>query len=264
VSDLVFIHLSDLHLTDTPGERVDLESGPEISDPDRYLGRVIAEIRGIATKPACIIISGDLVNAPTVAAYQRARAAMVELEQIAPVLLGLGNHDDRALFRQVVLSSESDDPTAPYFYATTIDGLRIIMLDSTVPGEIGGEIGSAQLTWLAAQLRDPAPRGTVVVLHHAVVQTFAVPNSIWQDQWGLADAAALEQVIADADVLGLLSGHVHVNSLTTFGGTTAATVTSMISMIDPTQVAGTLKAGAGFNVCVVRDGRLIVNSVSVA
>lgn len=260
--DLVFIQLSDLHLTDKAGERLDPEAGPEFSDPDYYLPRVISEIRGMSPRPAFVIISGDLVNNPSVAAYQRVRAVVAELEGIAPVLLGLGNHDDRALFRQVVLD-DAGVPTAPYRYATTIGELRVIMLDSTVPGEVGGRIDPDQLAWLADQLRDPAPGGKVIVLHHPVIQPFAVPHPIFQPNWFLADAPDLEQIVAQHDILGLLSGHVHISSVVTFGGTIAATVASMTLMFDPTHVAGKFKAGAGFNVCVVRDGRLIVNPVSV-
>jgi 3',5'-cyclic AMP phosphodiesterase CpdA len=223
---------------------------------------VIAEIRDMAPRPAFVVISGDLVNSPSIAAYQRVRAVVAELEGIAPVLLGLGNHDDRALFRHVVLDG-AGEPTAPYRYVTTIGGLRVIMLDSTVAGEVGGRIGSDQLAWLDAQLRESASSGTVVILHHPVLQPFAIPHPSWQPDWFLADAPELEQVIARHEVLGLLSGHVHISSTTAFGGTVAATVSSMILMFDPTHVAGRMKAGAGFNVCVVRDGRLIVNPVSV-
>ena len=45
-----------------------------------------------------------------------------------------------------------------------MDGLRIIALDTSVPGYHHGELTDAQLAWLADVLATPAPHGTLLAL----------------------------------------------------------------------------------------------------
>ena len=47
----------------------------------------------------------------------------------------------------------------PYCYVTWVGGLRVIVLDSTVPGAAHGELDKPQLDWLRAEL-EPAAEGT--------------------------------------------------------------------------------------------------------
>jgi len=85
---------------------------------------------------------------------------------------------------------------------------QIIMLDSQIPGEIGGELGSDQLAMLDGCLQRADGEGlhTLVCLHH---QPVAI-GSDWLDQQMVADAdkffALLEQY---RSVRGILWGHVH-------------------------------------------------------
>ena len=50
----------------------------------------------------------------------------------------MGNHDDRATFRARLLDQEPSTGTVDRVHE--VDGLRIITLDSTVPGEHHGEV----------------------------------------------------------------------------------------------------------------------------
>src|SRR5690348_15523193 len=101
-ADLTFVHLSDLHITPTPEERV---LGIDTAAAFR---RVVATIRAMDVQPVFFVISGDLVNGGTSAAYDHLRRLLdTELTPFGvPVLLGLGNHDSRVFFRERV----ADEP----------------------------------------------------------------------------------------------------------------------------------------------------------
>ena len=124
----------------------------------------------------------------------------------------MGNHDDRATLRTELLDADADD--APYDRVVMLGGLRIIVLDSTVPRESYGEIRPAQHAWLREVLSEPAPEGTILALHHPpipCVQDLAVTVE-------LRDQAALAETLAGGDVRAIIGGHFHYSTSATFEG----------------------------------------------
>jgi 3',5'-cyclic AMP phosphodiesterase CpdA len=125
------------------------------------------------------------------------------------------------------------------------------MLDSLIPGAIHGALGPVQLAWLGDQLREPAPGGALVVLHHPVLPC-GIPRAT--DSL-LEDASALRDVLQGRPILGVLAGHSHVISAAPFAS----------FLFDPGTVDGLrILDGAGFNRCTVREETLIVNPIIVA
>ena len=136
---ITFLHLSDLHVA-PPGQLV------HGIDPLPQVQRVIERIRALDVVPAFVVVSGDLTDDGSEESYQLLNTLLREIGHgDIPILLALGNHDDRAAFRRVVLGQASGDGGQPYCYSQTIDGLRVVVLDSVIPGETAGELGAAQL-----------------------------------------------------------------------------------------------------------------------
>lgn len=258
---LSFVQLGDLHFLHEPQQLMTRGGGPAVADPDFHLDWVLRRIQGLRPAPDFIAICGDLVEIPSIRSYERSRSFINELEGTAPVLLGVGNHDDRALFRHVLGPESPTDPAARIHYKTEVEGVRIIMLDSQVPGEIGGELGPEQIQWLDSELTQAHAGGTLVFMHHPVVEPFAIKNAGWGEDWLLADAGALAEVIPNRDVLGILSGHVHISSFALFAGVPVSTAPSTIWMMNAADSSGGSLAGAGFNLGAVRDGQLVVNPI---
>ena len=248
-----FLHLSDLHLV-APGELV---AGV---DPMRQMQWVLARIRELEVSPALVVISGDLTDDGSAESYEVLKGLLPELGgDGAPVLLALGNHDDRATFRRVVLGEQDAGDPGPYCYSQLIDGLRVIVLDSVIPGQDGGALGTAQLAWLEEELRAPAPGGTVIVLHHCC--RLASPSHHYP-AFIPRDAAELEAIVArhQGQVLGVLAGHSHQANSAPFGGTLHATAPAVLCQLD--FFAGEQYVpipGAGFNLCRIDDGQLVVH-----
>lgn len=249
---LSFVHLSDLHIL-PEGERF-LEQ-----DTMQKARDVVSAIGALELRPAFIVISGDLTHRGDPASYSRLAGLLAEMRALElPVLVCLGNHDTRAAFRSEVLGEAGASEDRPYYYSQQIDGLRVIMLDSKVPGAHDGALDDEQLAWLADQLAEPAPRGSLLVFHHPPVET-AVP---WLAGHGLRNPERLAEVIAGRDVVGILAGHIHFSAVRSFAGVTAAAAAGVAFTLDPVAQQGLrFLSGSGFTLGHIEGGAMIVNPV---
>jgi 3',5'-cyclic AMP phosphodiesterase CpdA len=78
-------------------------------------------------------------------------------------------------------------------------------MDSSVPGEVHGELADAQLEALADELDEPATDGTVLVVHHPPIWSTAPMSELV----ALREPGRLAAVIRGSDVRLVLSGHTH-------------------------------------------------------
>jgi 3',5'-cyclic AMP phosphodiesterase CpdA len=201
------IQLTDLHLVAESGElrhRI---------DPADALARALAAVEESGVRPAALLFTGDLADAGEPGAYERLRELVepVAARLGAPALFAMGNHDDRAALRRHLLGAplrgEPGD-TAPLDHVRRLGDLRVVVLDSTVPGHAHGELSPAQLAWLEAELAQPAPAGTVLALHHPPLPTSSHLSAAIQ----LQDRATFGAILAGTDVRMVLAGHTHVVS----------------------------------------------------
>lgn len=248
-----FIQMSDTHIQGAPYLGVDTHA---------TFRRTLEAIGQLHVKPEFFIISGDLANKGDVEGYEQLKELLKEIEAKfgVPVLLGLGNHDKRVGFRKVFLGEESPNEDDRYYYAQEIDGLRIIMLDSKIPGKTEGDLDAAQLTWLRETLRQPAPAGTVLVMHHAPFAN-ARPST---DSSKLQRSDELAEIVRanQHQILGLLHGHTHVVASTLWNGALSMTAPGVALQIDPTVQEGIdFIGGSGFSLGVLRDDRLVMQPI---
>jgi 3',5'-cyclic-AMP phosphodiesterase len=250
---ITFLQLSDLHLV-RPGQ---ILAGV---DPMRQMRDVLTRIKQLDVTPVFIVISGDLSDDGSAESYEVFNEVLQELGAGGtPVLLALGNHDDRAAFHRVVLGEECADAQGPYYHSQLIDGLRVIVLDSTIPGDVGGALGSTQLAWLEAHLEEPTPRGNLIVLHHPC--RLASPAHHYP-AFIVREAAELEAIVARHRdrVVGVLAGHTHQANSAPYGGTLHVTAPAVLCQLD--YFAGEQYVpipGAGFNLCQIDDGQIVVH-----
>ena len=246
---ITFVQISDTHFLTDDGAVMDVR-------PVAQLARVLARIAALPTTPRFVLHTGDLIHDSGVAGYAHLRRALAPLGM--PIVATLGNHDERAAFRQGFLGASPVDGRR-YWQAHDFDGLRVIALDSLVPGAIGGELGREQLAWLADTLARPASRGTIIALHHPV----ALAGFSYLTDGLLRDAPALAAVLAAHPVLGVLAGHCHAPSMTAFAGTVVITTPAVACQFAPDTPDAVISAASGFNLCEVCDGALLVTPVMV-
>jgi len=207
--DHFIVHLSDTHFV---AGGAGLYGGSV--DSETHLRQLFSELDASGARPEAIIITGDLADVGDPIAYQELRAIVepAALRYGAQVIWVMGNHDERGAFREVLLGQNPS--TAPVDRVHWVGGLRVIALDSTVPGHHYGEVTGAQLDWLAEELASPAPHGTILAMHHPPIPSvldLAVLVEL-RDQDGLAE------VLHGSDVRSIIAGHLHYSTNSTFAG----------------------------------------------
>lgn len=169
-------------------------------DTDHSLQAVIDLVKAERPVVDLLLATGDLSDQGSAEAYLRLQEY---LDQLNPANFWLpGNHDDRPAMTSTVkhplrLSRE-----------LRVARWQIVMLDSQVPGEVGGELGAAELAFLDQALAAAQAEGlhSLVCLHHQPVPI----GCEWLDEQMVADADEFFAVLERYRVVrGVLWGHVH-------------------------------------------------------
>jgi 3',5'-cyclic-AMP phosphodiesterase len=251
-AERVLLHLSDTHLRAQGALLYDSV------DSEAYLARALSAIEQSGVRPDAIVFTGDLADHGEAAAYDRIRELVEPLAARLDtrVVWVMGNHDDRAAFRGHLSPDDAAEATAPVDRVDELDGLRVITLDTTVPGSHHGELSSAQLRWLADELATPAPLGTILALHHPPVPSVLdlAASVELRDQHRLAD------VLRGSDVRAIIAGHLHYSTFATFAGIPVSVASATCYTQDLTvPVGGTRpRDGAqGFNLVHVYDDTIV-------
>jgi 3',5'-cyclic-AMP phosphodiesterase len=192
----------------------DLHIGDDRFPTDPVVAHALRTVEDSGVRPDAVVLTGDLADHGRPEEYERVRGlvAPVAGRLGAAAVYVAGNHDDRAVLRSHLLGSEPSD--APLDHVVRLGDLRIVVLDSTVPGRAYGELRRGQLEWLRAELAEPAPAGTVLALHHPPLPSPSALVAAMELQDRCALAAALE----GTDVRIVLAGHTHVVSAGAIAG----------------------------------------------
>ncbi len=204
----VVAHLSDPHLL--AGGR--LQYGA--IETDAPLQLALTRLERLDPPPRALVFTGDLADKGEPEAYARLRELVEPVaERIgARIVWVMGNHDERPAYSAGLFGEESD---AVQDRVYDIDGLRIVALDTSVPGWHHGELREEQLTWLAGVLAEPAPHGTILAMHHPPIP---VPMLRLAEIIELLDQQRLADVVEGTDVRAIIGGHFHFTSYSTFAG----------------------------------------------
>ena len=208
--DHFLLHISDTHVLAGDGLLYDRVAS------ERHLRTLFDEFEASGGRPEAIVFTGDLADRGEPEAYERIRAIVDPVAERlgAQVIWVMGNHDDRTAFRRGLLDEHFGAAARPVDRVDDVNGLRVITLDSTVPGYHHGEVAPEQLDWLAEELSIPAPHGTVLAMHHPPVPSVLDLAASVE----LRDQAGLAEVVAGSDIRSIIAGHLHYSSTATFAG----------------------------------------------
>ncbi len=174
------------------------------ADPAARLATSVDLILRLGVQPRALLVSGDLADHGADSEYEVVRELLAPLG--APVYAVAGNHDDReALRRHFDLPGEGDEPVN---YAAEVDGLRLVVLDSTVPGADHGALDSEQLAWLDAELAAAARIPTLLAMHHPpLLSGLPAMDAVGLDQ---GDRERLRRILERHPQVGCVAaGHMH-------------------------------------------------------
>jgi 3',5'-cyclic-AMP phosphodiesterase len=219
----VVAHLSDVHLL-ADGVRqygvIDTEAG---------LARALERLRHVHPAPQVLVFTGDLADRAEPEAYARLREIVepAAADMGAVVVWVMGNHDERTAY-SLGLFGEASDATQDR--VLDVAGLRVVALDTSVPGYHHGELRDAQLAWLADVLATPAPHGTLLALHHPPIPIPMMPAA---EVIELLEQERLAEVLRGTDVRCILGGHFHYSTYSTFAGIPVSVASATCYTSDP-------------------------------
>ncbi len=243
-------HLSDPHLIG--GGR--LHHG--VIDNTDNLRRALDRLAAVDPSPHALVFTGDLADQGEPEAYATLRAIVEPAAETmgASVVWTMGNHDARAAYAEGLYDSD-DDGCQDRVH--DVDGLRIVALDTSVPGYHHGALRPEQLAWLTGVLATPAEHGTLLAMHHPPLP---LPMLRAAELVELRDQQPLADVIAGTDVRGILAGHLHYSTWSTFAGVPVSVASASCYTIDPAPVdrfVSGVDAGQAFTMVHTYDDRLV-------
>ena len=163
------------------------------------LQAVIEHIQANLPKLDLLLVTGDLVHDETMEGYLVLRKLVDNMG--VPAYYLPGNHDDPATMQEV-------------FANVTRNGIAsvgqgqwtVILLDSSIRGQVEGELSPDCLKSLANCLDANRDKHSFIALHHHVIDV----QSAWLDSLNLRNSGELLNIINDfPNVKVVLNGHIH-------------------------------------------------------
>lgn len=231
--NLSILHVSDTHLLG--GNKLlhgSIDTASRIND-------MFDHLRASEIPIKALVFTGDLADRAEADAYRQLRGLIEpHAEDLsAEVIWVMGNHDEREPFSTELWDEPATSEPRDRVY--DIDGLRIIALDTSVPGFHHGELTADQLQWLRQELATPAPQGTVLAMHHPPIPTLIRLMGVIE----LDEQDALWDAISGSDVRGILAGHLHYSTHTVKHSIPVSVAAAMCYNIDLAAPADRLLVG---------------------
>jgi 3',5'-cyclic AMP phosphodiesterase CpdA len=126
---------------------------------------------------------------------------------LMPCYLIPGNHDDRDLIRAIFSDHTYLPKTSEFLHYVIGDyPVRLVGLDTLVPGQEAGLLCERRLDWIRTQLSESVGQPTLIFMHHPPFVT-GIPAF---DDMACGNGAKLGAILDQhPEVVGVLAGHVH-------------------------------------------------------
>ncbi|HEX3348357.1 MAG TPA: phosphodiesterase [Acetobacteraceae bacterium] len=198
---MFLVQLTDLHI------RPEGKAGYRVAETNMLSERALRAVRALRFKPDAIVISGDLTDNGLDAEHAVLNGMLRREISGTPIYVIPGNHDRREAMRSA-MAAFPGVTSDPEFVQYSVEDLpvRLVMLDTVVPGHGHGELCAKRLAWLDRTLAAAPERTTIVVMHHPPFVT----GIGHMDAINLRDSDAFAAVIArHRQVERILCGHHH-------------------------------------------------------
>ncbi len=150
-------------------------------------------------RPDALLATGDLSQDASPEAYKYLADYFQDLK--IPSFWIAGNHDNPEAMEMFL--SNAKVSAAKHLF---VGHWQVILLDSSVPGKVHGELADKELEFLDKALSRYKDKHSLVVLHHQPIDV----GSKWLDNIGLKNHQAFHKIIKKhSNVKSVLWGHVH-------------------------------------------------------
>ena len=186
-------------------------------DTSAYLARAVAALNALEPQPDLVALTGDLVDFGTAQEYAHLRSLLAGLR--ARYILLPGNHDVREALRAAFPDHGYLGTSGFIQYAMDAGPLRLVALDTVVPGQGHGEVCGERLAWLDRALAQSG-KPTVVMMHHPPFVT----GIAHMDKVGLQGREEFARVVSrHPHVQRVICGHLHRSIQCRVGGVMTST-----------------------------------------
>lgn len=233
--EMYILHLSDIHYREGLGSREGeggrcmtgkcspIKPGGQFPAPEGYQNMLSAMQNPLIFLDEClnrvaenrekinlIVITGDLTEDGTAEDYRCLKRHIQMKTGDIPVVVTLGNHDNKKSFREGWLGREtaggsgSHDAcnSAPYHAVERVEGTVVISFDTSLQGVSDGCLDEERLDWLRSALEEAGNRPSILVTHHHLLpEQGQIPP--------LPGGKRLLSLIENSGVLCIFCGHTH-------------------------------------------------------
>ena len=208
---MLIAQLSDIHVR--PRGRL----YKDVVDSNRQFSKAIAHLQSLDRRPDLVLITGDLVDEGHPDEYASLSELLAELR--LPCRVIPGNHYNRECLRAALSDHTYLPAQGPMHYCLDGHPMRIVALDTSVPGRHHGALDEAGLAWLRATLQADRVTPTLVLMHHPPFLS-GIP---YLDQYRYPDTEPLAEILRSvSNVEAVLCGHVHRTMIRRWAGTVVA------------------------------------------
>ena len=162
--------------------------------------------RAVMTRPPLpdvVLLTGDLTDQGLAEEYA-VLAELITRTLPLPVFAIPGNHDNREVMLAQLPGARQEDGFAQY--AIDLYPVRLVMLDTLVPGEAHGALCARRLEWLDRTLAAVQDKPTLIAMHHPPF----LCGIAHMDRLALRERAAFAEVLArHGQVRRIVCGHNH-------------------------------------------------------
>ncbi len=216
----VIAQISDIHVRPR-GRRYQ-----DLVDSNAMFAQAVATLNRLDPAPDFVLISGDLTDEGRPDEYAMLRELLAPLR--LPYAVMPGNHDHRRFLREAFADHAWLPREGELHFGIDAGAIRLLALDSTVPGFHHGELSPASLDWLERELVEHARRRVMIALHHPPFAT-GIP---YLDLYGMTNVKPLRDLVArHANVDRIVAGHVHRSMHARLGNVPVLTCPSTTTQI---------------------------------
>ena len=196
---MLICQLSDLHV------RPRGVAAYRVVETNMLVERAIRKVLALSPAPDVVLITGDLTDCGRDDEYALLAPMLRRLPM--PVYVIPGNHDRREKLRRGLAFLPGMAGRSGFaHYVVDSHAMRLVMLDTVVPGATHGEMCAERLAFLDRTLAEQPDRPTLIAMHHPAF-TVGVRHL---DAIGLRDASAFAAIVSrHPQVRRIVAGHHH-------------------------------------------------------
>ena len=190
----------------------------------------------LAKQPSLVLIPGDLTRDGENESHAIVKAGLDTLRAHGiPSLVIPGNHDLPGTNWESLYFGANDvyvkDPNSHSYATQPLQGLTVIGIDGSDGNAGTGKLSPSTLAWILARADEAVSQGRTIIAmcHWQLIEHFDKQGEL-ESSCRLANADAIRDSLMAHGVHLLLTGHFHVNSVSTVRDTTGLTNDSLVEI----------------------------------